>query len=192
MQTTLDPTLPYPGAWTRLPRVFPSRGFTKSGALLIRPQGPPHYLYWGDSSIHLAVTQDLVVFTTVNESFIAPRADHFDSGLCEAGPLPMLLADGNYIFFHNSATASGNVYHPGFVILNGTDPTQILQRSEDALLSPTADWEAGNAPAACNVPNVVFLEAVTRAPSGTDVFDVYFGGSDAVVGTARISVVRNT
>jgi hypothetical protein len=38
----------------------------------------------------------------------------------------------------------------------------------------------------------VFLEAVTRAASGADVFDVYFGGSDAVVGTARISVVRNT
>jgi predicted GH43/DUF377 family glycosyl hydrolase len=191
--TTPDPTMPYPGNWTRLPHVFPTRPATKSGALLIRPQGPPHFLYWGDSQIHLAVTTDLVVFTTVNESFIAPRADHFDSGLCEAGPLPMLLADGNYVFFHNSATSPGNVYHPGFVILNGSDPTQILQRSELPLLSPTRDWELGAAPAACNVPNVVFLEAVTRAPGQSgDVFDVYFGGSDAVVGTARVAVARSS
>ena len=191
--TTTDPTLPYPGKWTRLPRVFPARSGTKSGALLIRPQGPPHFLYWGDSSIHLAVTTDLVTFSEVNESFIAPRADHFDSGLCEAGPLPMLLGDGNFVFFHNSATANGNVYHPGFVILDGADPTRILQRSEEALLSPVTDWELGNAPAACNVPNVVFLEAVTRAPGqdGGDTFDVYFGGSDAVVGTARVQVTRN-
>lgn len=35
--------------------------------------------------------------------------------------------------------------------------------------------------------NVTFLEAATRvAGAPGDVFDVYFGGSDAVVGTARV------
>lgn len=38
--TTLDPTAPYPGKWTRLGAVFGPG--TKSGALLIRPS-PPHY-----------------------------------------------------------------------------------------------------------------------------------------------------
>jgi predicted GH43/DUF377 family glycosyl hydrolase len=75
------------------------------------------------------------------------------------------------------------------VILNGSDPSQILQRAQAPLLSPTRIWETGTAPAECNVQDVVFLEAAAPVMDGTpNTFDVWFGGSDAVVGTARISV----
>lgn len=189
--TTTDPTLPYPGKWTRLSKVFPDIGSgTKSGALLIRPS-PPHYLYWGDSNIRLAVSNDLVTFTNINMTFITPRSGDYDDSLVEAGPLPMRLSDGNYIFFHNSNHIAPYGYHPEFVILNGTDPTQILQRANEFLLAPTRDWEVGAAPAACNVGNVVFLEAVAGVDGETDTFDVWFGGSDTVVGTARFKVTRN-
>jgi len=152
--TTTDPTQPYPGKWTRLGAVF-GEG-TKSGALLIRPS-PPHYLYWGDSHIHLAVSNDLVNFTTTNPDFIVPRGNNFDSYLVEAGPSPQLLSDGNYVFFHNSAGNGG--YHAEYVILNGTHPdSAYLQRADTPLLSPTYDFEKGVAPAECNVANVVFLE----------------------------------
>ena len=229
--TTTDPTLPYPGKWTRLSKVFPDIGSgTKSGALLIRPQvrrgeadpathspclppqaptsdpsqrshpifgtasldsSPPHYLYWGDSNIRLAVSNDLVTFTNINMTFITPRSGDYDDALVEAGPLPMKLSDGNYIFFHNSNHIAPYGYHPEFVILNGTDPTQILQRANEFLLAPTRDWEVGAAPAACNVGNVVFLEAVAEVDGEVDTFDVWFGGSDTVVGTARFKVTRN-
>lgn len=55
LATTTDPTAPYPGNWTRYGKVFGASeaSNTKSGALLIRPQ-PPHYLYWGVNTIHLA------------------------------------------------------------------------------------------------------------------------------------------
>ena len=185
--TTTDPTLPYPGKWTRLSRVFSDRTGTKSGALLIRPS-PPHYLYWGDSNIRLAVSNDLLTFTTINETFITPRSGDFDDSLVEAGPRPMLLSDGNYVFFHNSNHISPYGYHPEFVFLNGTDPTQIIQRATAPMLSPTRSWENGTAPSACNVGNVVFLEAVASVDGQPDVFDVWFGGSDTVVGTARIAV----
>ena len=156
----------------------------------IRPQ-PPHYLYWGDSNIRLATSSDLVTFTNVNMQFITPRSGNFDDALVEAGPLPMLLSDGNYVFFHNSNHVSPYGYHPEFVILNGTDPTQILQRATSPLLSPTRDWEIGAAPAACNVGNVVFLEAVAAVEGAPNTFDVFFGGSDTVIGTARFVVTRN-
>ena len=215
--TTHDPTAPYPGAWTRLGAVFGAG--TKSGALLIRP-APPHYLYWGDSHIHLAVSQDLVNFTTTQDTFIATRPGMFDDGLVEAGPSPQLLSDGNYIFFHNSASASGNAYHAEYVILNGTHPdAPYLQRAQQPILAPLYDFETGAAPAECNVPNVVFLECVSAARRNSlppplrttltqhtrhapsylcravapvdgqkDTFDVWFGGSDAVVSTARFTV----
>ena len=66
----------------------------------------------------------------------------------------------------------------------------ILQRSEMPLLSPTRDWELGNAPAECNVQCVVFLEAAAPVEGQSDLFDVWFGGSDAVVGTARVQVAK--
>ena len=103
--TTLDPTAPYPGNWTRHGVMFPG----KSAALLIRPS-PPHYLYQGDSSIRLLSTTDLYNYTLLNASFITTRQPpYFDTELVEAGPPPLLLSDGNYIFFHNSAGVGG--YH---------------------------------------------------------------------------------
>ena len=37
---------------------------------------------------------------------------------------------------------------------------------------------------------VVFLEAAAPVAGEPDTFDVWFGGSDAVVGTARVKVVK--
>lgn len=156
----------------------------------------------------------------------------------ESGPPPLPLSDGNYVFFHNSANWNSEhkdfeSYHPSYVILDGNDPTQILQRADAPMLSPTFGWEFGTKPFECNVHNVsrpaierceaatrslfqphtfsllaclpsmltqlsqtyinpksslqvTFLEAAVRVAA--DTFDVYFGGSDAVVGTARIRV----
>lgn len=186
--TTTDPTAPIATAkWTRYGAVFPDQPGSKSGALLIRP-APPHYLIWGAGVIALATSPDLYNFTTVNSSFIAPRVGSYDDNLVEAGPSPQLLSDGNYVFFHNSDGGPKDCYNPAYVILSGADPSVILERSAAPLLSPIFDWQLGVAPAECNVPCVVFLEAVAPVAGMTDTFDVWFGGSDAVVGTARIAV----
>lgn len=186
--TTADPTAPYPGAWTRHGQVFPDAGAgTKSGALLIRPS-PPHYLIWGAGTIHLATSDDLYNWTTVNSTYITPRGSAFDNELVEAGPSPMLLNDGNYIFFHNSDNSTHACYNAEWSVISGADPTLVLQRAPLPLISPTQDWELGNAPAECNVPCVVFLEAATPILGQPNEFDVWFGGSDAVIGTARVKI----
>lgn len=187
--TTTNPTAPLgTGSWTRLGQVFPGAGpGTKSGALLVRA-APPHYLYWGAGHIALAVSDDLATFSTVNASFVAPREGRFDDALVEAGPAPQRLSNGNYIFFFNSANTTHECYNAEWLILDGKDPSVILARADVALLSPTRAWELGVAPAECNVPCVVFLEAVAPVDGLRDAFDVWFGGADAVVGTARVQV----
>lgn len=97
------------------------------------------------------------------------------------------MSDGNFIFFYNSWDSNGQ-FHPGFLILDGKQPGNILQRSSSPLLSPDKAWSQGIAPFTCNVPDVIFLEAAYAVPGLTDVFQVFFGGSDATVGTARFSV----
>lgn len=177
--------------WTRYGAVFPTMQNSKSGALLIRDAGP-HYLLWGDSSIRITKSDDLKHWESIGDVLIAPRADHFDSKLVESGPPPLLLSNGNYLFFYNSAELGWpddlkTAYHVGWLILDGADPTNILARSEEPLLAPQFAWEQGLAPYTCNVPNVVFLEAAH--PVGKDTFQVYFGGADNTIGSAIIEVV---
>lgn len=115
------------------------------------------------------------------------RDGQFDNTGVEAGPPPMRLSDGNWLFFYNSWNQS-EAYHPGYLILDGQNPGRILQRSSEPILTPDKAWSEGVAPYACNVPNVVFLEAAHPVAGAADTFDVYFGGADATIGTARFKV----
>jgi predicted GH43/DUF377 family glycosyl hydrolase len=105
----------------------------------------------------------------------------------ESGPPPLRLSSGDYFFLINSWN-DRNVYQPSWVILSGDDPTVVVQRAASPLWSPQKyDWMTGKAPASCNVENVAFVEAAhpTEVP---DKFRVYFGGADAVIGTAVVEV----
>jgi predicted GH43/DUF377 family glycosyl hydrolase len=192
LATTPDPTSSQ--KWTRHGAVFPNNQNSKSGALLLRPS-PPHYLLWGDQTIRIAKSDDPTVWPDIGDVFLQTRPDSWDSQLVESGPPPLLLSSGDYLFFYNSATtgwptAEDTAYHPGWVILDKDDPSVILQRSEDPLMGPEYAWDKGDAPYTCNVPNVVFLEAArtVELKEGRDVFEVYFGGADAVIGSATIEV----
>lgn len=105
----------------------------------------------------------------------------------------MPLQDGNYVFFHNSWGGQGVPppgYQPAWAVLDGNDPSKILARAPQSLWTPTDQpWMAGTAPYTCNVPQVAFLEAAH--PLGGDRFRVYFGGADAVVGSAIVSFARS-
>jgi predicted GH43/DUF377 family glycosyl hydrolase len=188
LATTLNPTVAE--GWTKHGALFPEQPTSKSAALLLR-SSPPHYLLWGDHEIRIAKSDDPMVWPNIGNPLIQIRADHFDSQLVESGPPPMMLENGNYLFFYNSAmlnwpTDLKTSYNVGWVILDGADPTTIIARSEVPLMSPVEAWEEGAAPYACNAPNVVFLEAAY--PLGGDLFQVYFGGADSTIGSAVIQV----
>lgn len=101
----------------------------------------------------------------------------------------MLLSSGDYIFFHNSWGQKPG-YQPAWVVLNGSNLSQIVARAPTPLWSPQKEpWMTGKGPYTCNVGNVAFLEAAH--PTDTpDEFRVYFGGADAVVGTALVKIRR--
>ena len=108
----------------------------------------------------------------------------------------MKLADGNLVFFHNSWGGKGVPqpgYQPAWVILDGKDPTHILARAPAPLWRPDKfPWMAGDTSpdTVCNVPQVSFLEAAHPTADKADTFRLYYGGSDAVVGTGVVSFER--
>jgi predicted GH43/DUF377 family glycosyl hydrolase len=80
----------------------------------------------------------------------------------------------------------------GFLILNGSDPSQILQRSAQPIFSPVLDWEVGNStvqPFFSLTPNVVFVEGVVPWPGVPDSFLFVYGAADSRVGVGRIDVI---
>lgn len=123
------------------------------------------------------------------------RSDHFDSLMVEGGPPPLKLSDGNLLYIYNSARTGfpspkpgyNLQYNVGWLILDGTNPTRIIQRSEVPLLSPELSWEVGMD---LLTPNVVFLEGLVSYPdaSATNSFLGFYGAADQVVGAVRIDV----
>jgi len=178
-------------SWTINGPIFAPTVESKSGSLLIRDDVPGslHYLYWGDNGIYIATSPDLYNWTNNPNVFINMRSNSFDSGLVEGGPLPLRLSDGNYLMIYNSARHGvpsskpgwDLQYNAGWVVLNYSNPTQILARSSDPLLSPQAQWEMEGF-----TPNVVFVEGWKQID--TDTFLIFYGGADQEVGAAVVKV----
>lgn len=72
------------------------------------------------------------------------------------------------------------------MILDGKDPSKILERSSVPILSPELGWEIGTEPYLDCVPRVVFLEGAKSL--GNNNFLVFYGGADSVIGTAIVKV----
>ncbi len=184
--------------WTRHGPLFPELAYSKSGAMIVDRR--PWAMVFGDSSLvaglQLAVQRgDNVSQWDIQPDLVLPvrNSSFFDSHLVEAGPPPMRLSDGNYLFVYNSARSGfpspkpgySLQYNVGFAILSGTD-LSVVQRSEVPLLSPELPWELGTPPALALTPNVVFANGMVAA--GPDRFLLFYGGADSVVGTALVTV----
>lgn len=85
-------------------------------------------------------------------------------------------------------------YNLGWVVLNGTNPTQILQRSSEPILSPDLVWETGESRDEWFglTPNVVFGEGWRYYQSETDndadQIVLFYGGADTHIGSVVITV----
>ena len=193
--TTLDPS--NSSGWTRHGTVgLPANA--RSGALLLRESGP-HYLFWGNP-IQVSSSHDPLRWPEPGPVLINGTA--WGDRHCDPGPPPLRLSTGDYVFFFNSFPQWGwpHVPPPGYsvswVILDGDDPTRIVAAARQPLWrADKAEWMEGTPPSLCNVPNVTFVEAAHALASasrpGVDAFRLYFGGADAVVGTALVEVLSS-
>jgi len=184
------------GDWKLLGYVFPELKWSKSAALLLSDeQFHKHYLFWGDSDICVATTENLIHYNNTGKCLIKTRSDKFDSQLVESGPEPLRLSDGNYLFLYNSARKADIPnpkpgwdleYNLGWSILDKRDPTNVLARSEQPILSPELDWEKCDKSPAGLTPNVVFVEGWRRLAD--DSFLVWYQGCDSRIGIFHLSV----
>lgn len=162
----------------------------------------PHLAFVGNSdtanTLLLATSPDGLHWTQPDPEgppFMAGRDGCWDKAGVAAGPQPEKLSSGDYLYIYNIDT--GFPYHPsylgrcaiGWAILDGSDPTKIVARSNDALILATiSPWETcpQGKGYTCQEPMVVFSTGMK--PLGDDEFLVFYGAADSDVGVSKIKI----
>jgi predicted GH43/DUF377 family glycosyl hydrolase len=191
-------------SWTRYGPICRTTACSKSGALLLSDSPSaekPHYLFHSAGQIFVTHTADAVTSGNWANSTLFIKGTAWGNTFVESGPPPMRLSTGDYIYFINSwhlpDKAKGqeaNVYEPAWVVLDGKNLTKIVAQASHPLFGPNREtWMRGHpssrsSPVVCNTAEVAFVEAAHRIGGGKDLFRLYFGGADAVVGTAVVNV----
>lgn len=134
-------------------------------------------MYFGDSSVWLAYSKDLLHWEYDPKPVIGPRGY-----LVEPGPAPVLTEDGILLIHSEAFNENGKlVYYTHAALFDREDPRKLVWRTEKPILKPTFDWERHGW-----VDNVVFAEAMIERGGK---LHLYYGAADRYVGLAMGRVV---
>ncbi|MFD2331631.1 glycoside hydrolase family 130 protein [Cohnella sp. GCM10020058] len=180
--------------------------WSKSGSIITRRDGDrlvaaklqgKYWMYWGESDIFAATSEDLIHWTPVETeepgengegqgllSVMKPRPHRFDSLLIEPGP-PSILTDRGIVLIYNSKNhADGgdpgyavHAYCAGQALLDPANPLSMLDRAEDPFLVPDKDYEIDG-----QVNHVCFAEGLVYHQGH---WLLYYGTADSKIAVAR-------
>ncbi len=172
--------------------------WSKSGSIITAKEGNrliakkikgKYWMYWGDTDIFLASSEDLFDWNPVEDengalkTVFGPRKGYFDSDLVEPGPPAILVDDGIWMIYnsrndeHNGDPAlPPGTYAAGQVLLDKDNPGEVIARSEKNFFKPEFDYEITG-----QIGNVCFLEALV--PFNGQWF-LYYGTADSKIAAA--------
>lgn len=184
--------------------------WSKSGSVICTAKGSKlvatkingkYWMYWGESNIYMATSDNLIDWTPIPETdptkksfdslrnyeafkiLFSPRTKRFDSELVEPGPPAMITKDG-ILFIYNSKNSPtfgdknlpDGVYAAGQILLDKNDPTKVLDRSDENFFKPDKPYEITG-----QVNNVCFLEGLVYFKNS---WFLYYGTADSKIAVA--------
>ena len=169
-----NPMLPF----NRNGVLFP-RKISGTYRLLSRPSDSGHTPF-GD--VYVSESPDLVYWGRHRHLF--GRSDRWwENVKVGGGAAPIETNEGWLMFYHGvTGTCNGLVYSIGGAILDRDEPSRVLHRCEDFLLTPEAWYEERGF-----VPNVCF-PCATLQDADTGRIAIYYGAADTYVGLAFTDV----
>jgi beta-1,2-mannosidase len=163
-----------------------------------------YWMYWGDTHLWAATSDDLINWTPVamsaNEQLpksidpeklmypelkivLSPRKGKFDSDLVEPGPPAMLTAQGILLIYNSrNIPAIGDpalkegTYTPSQALFDKSDPTKLIKRMDKYFMKPDRPFEIEG-----QVNQVCFLEGLARFK---DQWFLYYGTADSKIAVA--------
>lgn len=148
--------------------------------LLSRPSDNGHTPF-GD--IFLSESSDLRYWGRHRRVMKSGGSGWWQSVKIGAGPIPIETKDGWLLFYHGvTGTCSGFVYSMGAAILDIENPSKVLYRTVEHLLTPERLYETSGF-----VPNVTF-PCATLQDAETGRIAIYYGAADTYVALAFTQV----
>lgn len=160
--------------WKKHGLIFPDLEWSKAGAILSEPVNGRYWMYFGDTNIWAAYSEDLLHWTMIEEPVLEPREGKFDSRLVEPGPPPIVTEDGILLLYN--AADEDLVYETGQVLFDSQDPSRVVARTDSSFLQPENHLEREG-----QIPNVVFIEGLVQFQ---EKWYLYFGMGDSGIGVA--------
>jgi len=119
---------------------------SKSGGLFSELIGNEFCALFGEFQMWFATSKDGIAFSARPEPFLTAREGgaYFDNMFVEAGPPPILTDSGWLAFYHG--VNDKYQYQLGALLLDKSDPTKILCRSDAPIFTPTAPYEITKGP----------------------------------------------
>lgn len=172
--------------WTRWKKpkiISPPNVMDKNGALFSEKiNGKYVFFHRIEPNIVVDMVDDLEFEKRTYLRFggiILPRTMSWDEvkiGIC--GP-PMRTQNGWLVFYHGISRIDRH-YRLGALLLNLTDPTDVIARTPYPILEPEASFEKEGI-----VPNVVF--SCGQAVKDDDIY-IYYGAADKVICGTKVSL----
>jgi beta-1,2-mannobiose phosphorylase / 1,2-beta-oligomannan phosphorylase len=126
-------------------------------------------------NIWMAYSEDMVHWHD-HKLLMRVQPTSWDCNRIGAGAPPIKTDDGWLNFYHG--VDHQRHYRLGVLLLDLDDPSKVLGKSVDPILSPEEHWEKEGL-----VPNVLFT---CGAVEKNDHYLVYYGGADKVIGVATM------
>jgi len=148
-----------------------------------------YWMYWGDTDIFLATSDDLINWTPIESStgklfaVFGPRRGKFDSDLVEPGP-PAMLTDSGVVLIYNSrnmrlkgdTSLADGTYAASQILLDKNDPSKVLQRMDNYFIKPDKPYEISG-----QVNWVCFVEGLVNYKGK---WILYYGTADSKIAVA--------
>jgi predicted GH43/DUF377 family glycosyl hydrolase len=160
----------------------------EKGRLIAAKIEGKYWMFWGEGTIRLATSADLIQWTPVEDKQGVPlellrsRAGHFDSSFPETGPPPVLTDAGIVVLYNGKNAVDGGdpdlgaeAYAAGEALFDAHDPTRLLAQTDHPDLKPEMPYEKTGQ----YVAGTTFGEGLVYFH---DQWFLYYGCADSLVG----------
>jgi len=189
--------------WTKHGHVFKNdtaevNKWSKSGSIVCKYEngkaiavkiGGKYCMYWGDTDIFLAASDDLINwFPVVDDkgkikTIFGPRPKKFDSDLVEPGP-PAMLTEKGIVLIYNSRNVPSKgdtslvegTYAASEILFDKNNPTKVIDRMDSYFMKPDKPYEITG-----QVNHVCFVEGLVNYKGK---WFLYYGTADSKIAVA--------
>jgi predicted GH43/DUF377 family glycosyl hydrolase len=176
----------------------------KDGKVIATKVNGKYWMYWGDTQIWTATSNDLISWTPVEmkagerppvllrsqalnmpqlKVVLPTRKGKFDSDLVESGP-PAMLTEKGILLIYNSRNVPSfgdksldeGTYTASEVLFDKNDPTKIVNRMNTWFIKPEKPYELSG-----QVNQVCFVEGLSRF---NNKWYLYYGTADSKIAVA--------